>query len=89
LSLRSSFKTSYSEKSLLQPQLRGRQQRWFHQARTAEAAGVGPLAAESLTVEMAPVQAKTTKAVSAEPMPVEKAPDQVDNADIDGSEIEQ
>ena len=59
------------------------------EARTAEAAGVGPLAAESLTVEMAPVRAKTAKAVAAEPMPVEKAPDQVDNADIDGSEIEQ
>jgi len=59
------------------------------EARTAEAAGVGPLAAEPLTVEMAPVQAKTAKVVAAEPMPVEKAPDQVDNADIDGSEIEQ
>ena len=56
------------------------------ETRTAEAAGAGP---EPLTVEVAPVEAKTAKGVAAEPMPVEKAPDQVDNADIDGSEIEQ
>jgi hypothetical protein len=56
------------------------------EARTAEAAGAGP---ELLTIEVAPVQAKTAKAVAAEPVPVEKAPGQADDADIDGSEIEQ
>ena len=56
------------------------------ETRTAEAAGAGP---EPLTVEVAPVEAKTAKGVTAEPMPVEKAPGQADDADIDGSEIEQ
>ena len=58
------------------------------EAKTAEAAGAGPLAAERLLVEMAPVEAKTAK-VAAEPVLVEKVPDRADDAEIDGSEIEQ
>ena len=46
------------------------------------------MAAERLLVEMAPVEAKTAK-VAAEPVPIEKVPDRADDAEIDGSEIEQ
>ena len=61
------------------------------EARTAEAAGDGPLAAEPLTVEVAPVEGKTPDGVAAEPVFIEKTPGQAPpmNADIDGSEIEQ
>ena len=58
-----------------------------NEARTAEAAGPGPLAAEPLPVEMATVVAKTAE-VAAESAPVEKLPSQVDDLEID-SEIEQ
>jgi hypothetical protein len=54
------------------------------EARTAEAVGAGP---EPLTVEVEPVEDRTAKGAATEPVPVAKAPS--DDADINGSGIEE
>jgi hypothetical protein len=54
------------------------------EARTAEAVGAGPA---PLTVEVEPVEDRTAKDVTAEPVLVEKAPDH--DADFTGSDIEE
>ena len=54
------------------------------EARTAEAVGAGP---EPLTVEVEPVEDRTAKGAATEPVPIAKAPS--DNADINGSGIEE